>query len=249
MGKVGENMGIVLGLTSGKGGVGKSTAAVGLAVAFAELGQRVLLIDADEGLGCLDLSFGLEQTAVLNLTDALKNGDIEANAYNTGIPNLMLICAPKAFGEINGESLARLASKAKNDFDVVIFDFTAGLNFSLLPFLPLGTTLLTLCTPDPVSVRDGFAVNEALGKLGLNSKLVINRFSLKTARKQKFTGIDGIIDRTSLQLLGIVPEDKALNRLFVKHNKKIKGKGMKAFLRIAKRLLGQSIPLPDLKKI
>ncbi len=242
-------MSIVLGLTSGKGGVGKSTLAVGLATAFADLGQRVLLIDADEGLGCLDLSFGLEEAAVLNLSDALRDGDIEASCYPTGVPDLMLICAPKRAGEIKGEALRELAEKAKTDFDVVIFDFTAGLNFSLFPFLPRGTVLLTVCTPDPVSVRDGFSVSEELSRMELSSRLIINRFRLKTVRKRKYKGIDGIIDSTSLQLLGVVPEDKALNRLFVRRKKKIKGKGMKALLRIAKRLSDQNVPLPKLNKI
>ncbi len=241
-------MGKILATTSGKGGVGKSTVATGLALAFSRLGNQVLLVDMDEGLRCLDLFLGVDDTAVLDLLDALDSEDVKDCAYVCG-ENIHLIPAPAKTGAVNREKLLAFARKCSSLYDIVIFDFPAGLDFSLYGALPKSTLFLTVAVSDPVSVRDSAKVSAELERLGLNSRLIINRFSLKTSLKRKFTGIDGIIDRSCLQLLGIIPESEDLNRLSVKHKIKPKGKAMKAFLRIAERLSQKEIPLPAPKKI
>ncbi|MBQ6847697.1 MAG: AAA family ATPase [Clostridia bacterium] len=242
-------MGEIFATTSGKGGVGKSATAVGLGLAFAGLNKKTLLVDMDEGLRCLDLLLGVDSKAVLDLGDAVKTEEINDIAYECSQKNLFLIPAPDTFGEIAPEALTAFAKKAEELYDVVIFDFPAGLQFELYSALPKKTLFLGIATPDPVSVRDIAAVGEKLASLGLNSRLIINRFSFKIHKKKFYQSIDGIIDASSIRLLGIVPEAEDVNTLSINHKLKRNSNASKAFLRIAERLQYKNIPLKNLKKI
>lgn len=242
-------MGLILATTSGKGGVGKSGVAACLGLTFAREGDRVLLVDMDEGLGSLDLILGLESSAVSDLSDALVSKDILDVAYATNTPNLSLIPAPKVLGAIDGELFKTFVKRADKIFDVIVFDFPAGLDFSLYSLMPAKTQFLCVATPDPVCVRSSSAVGHRLAEMGLNSRLIINRFDYKEHKSRRYKSIDGIIDASSIRLLGIVPESEEINKLSVKHSLKSHGKTAKAFLRIAERLRYKNIPLKNLKKI
>lgn len=235
--------------TSGKGGVGKSSVAVGLGFAFSGLGHRVLLVDMDEALRCLDLLLGVEGEAVLDLSDAVDSKDIFDVAYNCGRDNLYLIPAPTQKGEIVPDALSRFCERAAGAFDIIIFDFPAGVDFTLYAALPLSTLFLAVATPDPVSVRDAAVVSGRLEQMNLKSRLIINRFDCKSLFKRGHKNIDGIIDSTAIRLLGIIPESAELSLLSVKNTLKRNGKANKAFLRIAGRLLNNNIPLPKIKSI
>ena len=242
-------MGLILATTSGKGGVGKSAVAACLGLTFARQGDSVLLVDMDEGLGSLDLILGLDGSAVADLSDALTSKDISDVAYATNTPNLSLIPAPKVLGSIDGELFKTFVKRADEIFDVIVFDFPAGLDFSLYSLMPAKTQFLCVATPDPVCLRASSAVGLRLEEMGLNSRLIINRFELKEHKKRKYKGIDGIIDTASIRLLGIVPESEEINKISVKHSLKKRGKPAKALLRISERLRYKNIPQKKLKKI
>lgn len=240
----------VFALTSGKGGVGKSTLAVGLGLAFSETEKRVLLIDMDAGLRCLDLMLGVEQEAVFDLGDALAGGEAENAIY--AVPdrkNLFLIPALHEAAPIDPDTFGELAKKLCAAYDVVIFDFPAGMDFSLYPCLPEGTLFLTVATSDPVSVRDAAAVSAKLEALSCPSRLLINRFDYATAKRGVFYNIDEIIDGAGLRLAGIVPADRELAFLPATAKLSKRGKAAAAFGRIVKRLEGESVRLPRLKRI
>lgn len=242
-------MGKVFATTSGKGGVGKSTVAVGLAFSFARAGERVLLVDMDEGLRCLDLLLGVDDSTVLDLSDILGGCDIEDAVYKSKIENLELIPAPATTGKIDPARFKEFAKQVHHLYDTVIFDFPAGLDFSLYSLLPKNTVFLCVAVCDPVSVRDAAATGTALLDLGLKARLIINRFSFKENLRRKHKSIDGVIDSSYLRLLGIVPESDELNTLSCTHKIKRRGRPSKAFCRIAKRLSGDPIPLKNIKKI
>ena len=243
-------MGSIFGVTSGKGGVGKSTCSVGLAYAFSSLGNKVLLVDMDEGLRCLDLMLGIDQTAVFDLSDVLSGTDFDNAVYQSPLKDgIYLVPAPAKSGRIDAFSLSKFALEAAEKFDCVIFDFPAGIDFTFYEALPKGTLFITVAVPDPVSIRDAAAVADKLESLGLKSRLIINRFDYKQSRKYKHKNIDGIIDSTALRLLGLVPESEELLMFSMSHRLSKKGRGSKAFLRIANRLKGNNILLPKLKKI
>ncbi len=243
-------MGRIFGITSGKGGVGKSTFSVGLAFAFSELGDKVLLVDMDEGLRCLDLMLGIDKTAVFDLSDALTGTDLEDVIYPSPIKSgVFLVPAPMKSGMIDVGGLADFAKRVSKSFDTVIFDFPAGIDFTFYSALPKNTLFITVAVPDPISVRDAAAVSEKLSEMSLKSRLVINRFNYKQSRKFALKNIDSIIDSTSLRLLGLVPESEELLMLPFKHRISKRGKADLAFKRIAARLKGERILLPKLRKI
>lgn len=243
-------MGNIYAVTSGKGGVGKSTVSAGLSLAFSRLGQKVLLIDMDEGLRCLDVMLGLDEKIVFDFADILNGKDLSDGVYfDLDNPLLHLIPAPKELGLIKGEALTSFIDKTKSLYDVIIFDFPAGIDFTLYTYLPKDTLFLTVAFPDPVTLRDAAVVSDKLSDIGVASRLIINRFDYTLTKRKVYNNIDGIIDKSGLQLLGIVPKSDELNLLSVNHNLKIGGKAMRAFTRIAKRLSGENILLPKLKKI
>lgn len=237
-------------VTSGKGGVGKSTTSVGLSLAFSKMGQKVLLVDMDEGLGCLDVMLGLDDKVVFDLSDILNGRELADSIYtNDNNPLLHLIPAPTKLGLIEGEALAFFVEKTVNLYDVIIFDFPAGIDFSLYTFLPKDTLFLTVAFPDPVTLRDAAVVSKKLYDIRVNSRLILNSFDYTLTKRKIYNNVDSIIDKSGLQLLGIVPKSNELNLLSVNHTLKNGGKAMQAFMRIAKRLLGENILLPKLKKI
>lgn len=240
----------VFAVTSGKGGVGKSTVSVGLAFGFASKGNKVLLVDMDEGLRCLDLMLGIDKTAVFDLADVLSGTPTDDAVYLSPInENLYLIPAPRDLGKIDAFGLSKLASELATDYDTVIFDFPAGVDFTFYSCLPKETLYITVCVPDPVSVRDASEVSARLASMGLDSRLIINRFELTQSRKYKQKNIDGIIDTASIRLLGVVPESEELKMFSLTHKLSRRCRAMKAFSRIVKRLSGENVLLPKLKKI
>ncbi len=241
-------MGKIFAVTSGKGGVGKSTVSTGLSLALSHLGHKVLLIDMDEGLRCLDLMLGIEKQVVLDLSDILQGREIEDAVYNVK-ENLYLIPAPQKLGMIDAYRFANFANIVKDLYDVIIFDFPAGIDFSLYDCLPKDTLFLTVAFPDAVTVRDAAVVSGLLAEKGCQTRLIINRFDYKFSKRKIYKNIDDIIDESGLQLVGIIPLSEELQGLSHGQPVKPKNKPMKAFIRISKRLLGEHILLPKIKKI
>lgn len=241
-------MGKIFAITSGKGGVGKSTVSAGLSLALSTLGYKVLLVDMDEGLRCLDLMLGIDNQVVLDLSDILQGREINDAVYKVK-ENLSLVPAPQKLGMIDAFSLANFANDVKALYDVVIFDFPAGIDFSLYTSLPKDALFLTVAFPDAVTVRDAAIVSGLLAEKGCESRLIINRFDYKISKRKVYKSIDDIIDEAQLQLIGIVPQSSELQLLSLGQPLKKNGKPMKALIRISKRLMGQQILLPKINKI
>ncbi len=243
-------MGICLATTSGKGGTGKSTVSCGLGLAFAKMGKSVLLVDMDEGLRCLDMLLGIDSRVVYDLSDVLCGTPFSSAVYTLPSNSLIsIVPAPSKTGVVTPETLKCFADNVKSMFDVVIFDFPAGLDFSLYSSIGDDAQFLTVCNPDPVSVRDAAAVCAALPQTKNDARLVINRFDAEYIKKKIYDNIDNIIDISGFRLLGLVPQSYELMLLGVNHSIKPRSKAFKAFTRIAKRLCGEDIRLPKIKKI
>ena len=134
-------------------------------------------------------------------------------------------------------------------FDVVIFDFPAGLDFSLYSAIGNDVQFLTVCNPDPVSVRDAAQVCASLPHTTRDPRLIINRFDAEYIKKKIYNNIDDIIDISGFRLIGLVPQSKELMLLSVTHKIPNNSKAFKALYRIANRLDGKDVRLPKVKKI
>lgn len=243
-------MGKVIAVTSGKGGTGKSTFCVGLALSLSRLGKKVLLIDLDAGLRCLDLMLGIDAELVFDLSDAIGGRPLSDAVYRCpSDENISLIPAPAEPDSLTAASLAPLLSRVLGDCDYLLLDFPAGIDFSLFEALPQQTQIIAVCCPDPVSVRDAAVVCARLPKLKRAPVFVLNRFLCEDVRSGAAAGIDDAIDRSGFRLLGIIPESRELALFASSHRLKRNGRSQKAFDRIARRLDGQHVRLPAPKKI
>ncbi len=242
-------MGICVCVTSGKGGTGKSTVSSALAFAFSDMQKRVLLIDLDEGLRCLDLMLGVDASIVFDLSDVLSGGDFSNSTYSIPNTNITLIPAPRNINSIVPDAFGQLIKKTVDIYDVVILDFPAGVDFTLLEAVGNNALTVAVCNPDPISVRDAAQVCSNLPSSANEPRLVINRFDKEFIKKGIYSNIDDIIDMSGIRLLGIIPFDRELMLLSVNHKLKRKGRALSAAGRIASRLCGNEVRLPNPEKI
>lgn len=241
----------VFAITSGKGGVGKSTVATCLAAAAERQQKRVLLIDLDEGLRCLDMMLNISESIVLDISDVFSGEEIENAIYSVpDHPFISLLPAPAGKGGIEEEVFGELIRQVACLYDIVIVDFPAGVDMRLYKQMPDTTRFITVTGPDPVSIRDAGVVADRLSEIGKqNNRLIINRFDYSYIKRGVYKSVDDIIDSSRIRLVGIVPTDLTLTLSQAKGHIAKKGGAVKAFGRIMKRLLGEDIPLPKAKKI
>ncbi len=246
-------MGRLLAVTSGKGGVGKSSVSVNIANSLCEMGNSVLLIDLDAGMRCLDLMLGLSHKLIFDLGDVLNGSRTvsEAAITDSSRPGVLSFLAAPLKDKIDPKRLYDIVTDACTKFDFVILDFPAGSVDGLYSALPRYSEALVVCNADAVSLRDAALMGQGLSELKLLSvRLILNRVSFDTMRKGITANIDQIIDQSGIRLIGVVPQSmdmyisccsgKALDK---------KSRAAKAFNRISKRLLGYDIPLMPYKKI
>lgn len=244
-------MGVSVVVTSGKGGVGKSTVALGMGRALAQKGRRVLLVDCDAGLRSLDRMTGAEENLVFDIADAAFGRCAPAEAIYPcgGAEGLFLLPAPSS-GEdrIRPAVMGKLVPLLKRYYDYVLLDSPAGLGEGFRSAACAADRALIVCSPDPVCVRNASAARELLEKLGIaDRRLVINRFNGPFFHATgAYPDLDAVIDGAGARLFGVVPEDPLLAAAF------LRGKGApessparKALYRMAGRLEGEAVPIPD----
>ncbi|MBP9989327.1 MAG: P-loop NTPase [Ruminococcus sp.] len=232
-------------LASGKGGVGKSSLTAGLAVALCNLGAKVLVIDFDIGMGCLDLILASDDTGIFNWGDIVSENCEPDSALRSTIGPQLLV-APQKFDEtFTSENIKKLIEHFDGEFDYILFDSPAGVSGGFLLAAECADRAIIVSTPDEVCVRVGCYTAEKLSELGIDDvKLVINRFNKALTVQGHYLNIDEVIDATYLQLLGIIPEDKKLSYCSVIGMQSLeKSSAKSAFLRIARRLEGVNVPL------
>ena len=243
-------IGIIVATCSGKGGVGKSTFSISTAITLAKDNNKVLLIDMDAGMRCLDLLLGVSEKLVFDVSDAVEGKDLEDCIIQIPEQNdLYLLAAPSNNETVSEESFKIFIEKVSEDFDAVIIDFSAGNDVSLLSALPFDAQIVCVCNPDAVSIRDAYSINCLLAKKGKKARLVLNKYNYYFIKSRAFSTIDDIINETGMQLLGIVPFSEDFEYAFCTGDFALRGRGKKAFKRIAKRLQGKNEPLKKLKKI
>ena len=238
-------------VTSGKGGVGKSTAVMGLGRALAARGRRVLLVDCDAGLRSLDRFSGIEEQLVYDIGDVVRGHCIPKDAIYSCAPGLFILPAPSSIeNRVAPPAMDRLVPFLKKYYDYVILDSPAGIGTGFRGAVCAADEAIIVCNPDSVSVRGSIAVQKLLSEMGISkTRLLINRLNTGFFTSTGlYADLDSVIDDAGIQLFGVVREDYSMVSDF------LSGKipdpacpGAMAFSRIAGRLEGESIPLETLR--
>lgn len=243
-------------VASGKGGTGKTSVTSGLASCLAALDYSVVALDADIGLRNLDLILGLNERAVFDFTDVItgRTSLDKALTQHPDIPNLYLLAAPlgSPATRITPENMKKLIAQINRKFDFCIIDCPAGIGTGFQLAASVSDRALMVCTPDNASLRDAALTRRELHMRGISDvRLVLNRVRPQLIRKLRAVNIDDAIDRTGIQLLGIVPEDQTViacankGELVFSHMNTL---AAKAYRNITRRMLGERIPLLKLPR-
>ncbi len=244
-------------VASSKGGVGKSTVALGVANALCTLGKKVLLCDLDFENRCLDLYMGIENATLFNVADIAKGRATPSRAIIKNSAGLSFLAAPEGvvpggFGEadISKEDLAKALKKAVDsaEYDFAVFDTgTAHEIPALLADTFKGATALVVASHQSTSSRGAERTASLLESHGIREcKLVVCGYEFIEAARRERRGVIDIIDSSRVPLIGAVPYDRSLmlsNERGVKAPEE--SDASVAFLNIALRLCGESVRLFD----
>lgn len=246
--------GKVVTVTSGKGGVGKSTTTANLGVALASLGQRVVCIDSDIGLRNLDVIMGLENRIVYDLVDIIEGRCrlTQAMIRDRRFENLFLIPAAQTRDKtaISPSDMVRLCNELRTEVDWIMIDSPAGIERGFRNALAPSDEVLVITNPEVSAVRDadriiGLVEAEEKGP----AKLIINRINSGMVKRGDMLSAKDVVELLAVPLIGIVPEDE-LVLVSTNHGQPVvlneKSKAGQAFLNIGKRLLGEEVPWMDL---
>ncbi|MDD2221070.1 MAG: septum site-determining protein MinD, partial [Clostridia bacterium] len=249
-------MGKVIVITSGKGGVGKTTTTANLGVGLALMQKKVVLVDTDIGLRNLDVVLGLENRIVYDIVDVVNENCRlkQALIKDKRLETLYLLPAAQTRDKtaINAEQMKKLCTDLKEDFDYVIIDCPAGIETGFRNAIVGADEAIVIATPEVSSVRDADRIIGLLEAAELRQpKLIINRIRTKMVQSGDMMSVTDMLDILAIDLLGIVPDDDAIvistNRgeptVFDENSRP-----GKAYRNIAKRITGETVELMDLEE-
>ncbi len=228
-------------VASGKGGVGKSSVTVGLAKALAKRGKSVLIIDCDT-LCSIDMFLGVGEEIVYNWGDViLKRCDAENAIYNAD--GVSMMTCPKSYNGVSVVKMKWLLSVLDERFDYIFLDSPAGVDLGFILACNVSDRGIVVSTPDPVCVRSACAAADEMRKYSVTDvRLIINRLKKSELRRRKILDIDTVIDKTEVQLIGVVPEDDKILHSTMGGSIYKRGQvSYRAFNNIASRIEGESI--------
>ncbi len=246
-------MGEVIVITSGKGGVGKTTITANVGTALASMDKKVVLVDGDTGLRNLDILMGLENRIVFNLTDVfegkckLKQALIKDKRYEKLF--LLPTAQTKNKNDIKKEQMIDLISELKVLFDYILIDCPAGIEQGFENAVIGADKAIVVVNPEVTSIRDASRVIGKLDEKGFyNHKLIVNRIDYEMVKSGDMLAVDDIIDSLDIGLIGVVTSDKAItistNRgepIVLNENDKVG----KTFKKIARRIIGEEVPFEN----
>ena len=243
----------VIVVTSGKGGVGKTTAAANLGTALAAADKKTVMVDTDIGLRNLDVVMGLENRIVYNLVDViegncrLKQALIRDKRY----PNLYLLPAAQTRDKsaVEPEQMIKLCEDVRQEFDYIILDCPAGIEQGFKNAVSGADRAIVVTTPEVSAIRDADRIIGLLEAAEMKTiHLLINKIRPDMVRNGDMMSVEDVEEILAIPLIGIVPDDENIV-ISTNRGEAVTGKEClsgQAFANIGKRILGEDIPFCDL---
>lgn len=245
----------VIVITSGKGGVGKTTTAANIGIGLAKLDKKVILVDTDIGLRNLDVVIGLENRIVYNLVDViegncrLKQALIRDKRYE----NLYLLPSAQTRDKtcITPEQMKKLCEDLEEEFEYILLDCPAGIEQGFKNAVAGARKAIVVTTPEVSAIRDA---DRIIGLLEANDlrdsiSLIINRVRVDMVKRGEMMSVDDVVDILAVDLLGVIPDDEQVV-ISTNQGEPLAGDGSQAgqaFLNISRRLTGEDVPFLELK--
>lgn len=247
----------VIVVTSGKGGVGKTTTSANVSTALARLGKKVAVIDGDIGLRNLDVILGLENRIVYNLVDVVEGtcNLKQALIRDKRLEGLYLLPAAQTRTKdcVTAEQMCALIADMRDDFDFVLIDCPAGIEAGFRNASAAADEALVVTTPDVSAVRDADRIIGMLESQGKeNIKLIINRMRPHMVQSGNMLSKEDMLDILTVDLIGIVPEDDSVvvssnnGEPLTLNPQSVAGR---AFDNIARRICGEEVPFIDVENL
>lgn len=247
--------GKVITVTSGKGGVGKTTTVANIAVALALDGKKVVCIDGDIGLRNLDVVMGLENRIVYDIVDIVEGRcrTRQAMIRDKRLPELFLIPAAQTRDKnaVSPSDMVRLCDELREEMDWIIIDSPAGIERGFRNSIAAADKILIVTNPEMSAVRDA---DRVIGLLEAEQKnapsLILNRLNPTLVKRGDMLSVEDVYDLLRIELIGIVPEDE---NVILASNKgmplamETKTRAGQAFRNISRRLNGEEVPFMDLE--
>ena len=250
-------MGEAIVITSGKGGVGKTTTSANIGTALALQGKKVRLVDTDIGLRNLDVVMGLENRIIYDLVDVVEkrcktHQALVKDKRFDGLLYLLPAAQTVDKSAVNAEQMKELIEELKQDYDYVIIDCPAGIEQGYKNAVSGADKAIVVTTPEVSAVRDADRIIGLLEKEKHMEppKLIVNRIRNHMMKSGDMLDLDEITQHLSIELIGIVADDEEVIRAS-NHGEPIalnpNSKASIAYRNIARRILGESIPLQSLE--
>lgn len=241
-------------VTSGKGGVGKTTTSANIGTGLAMLGKKVVLLDADIGLRNLDVVLGLENRIVYNLIDVIEGNCRlkQALIKDKKFPELFLLPAAQTRDKdaVTPEQMKELCENLKEEFDFVIIDCPAGIEQGFKNAIAGADRALVVTTPEVSAIRDA---DRIIGLLEANElrdhRLIVNRLRTDMVKRGDMMSIEDVVDILAIDLIGAIPDDENIvistnnGEPIVTNQNVMSGQ---AYTNICKRIIGEDVEYLDL---
>ena len=245
----------VIVVTSGKGGVGKTTTSANVGTGLASMGKRVVLIDADIGLRNLDVVMGLENRIVYNLVDVVEGNCRVKQALirDKRYPSLYLLPSAQTRDKtaVNESQMIKMIDHLKEQFDFIILDCPAGIEQGFKNAVAGATRALVVTTPEVSAIRDADRIIGLLEARDFSQiDLVVNRLRPDMVKKGKMMSVDDVVDILSLPLIGVVPDDENVV-IATNQGEPLVGNHTlagQAYQNICLRILGEEVPYLNLNQ-
>ncbi|MCI8673728.1 MAG: septum site-determining protein MinD [Lachnospiraceae bacterium] len=243
----------VIVVTSGKGGVGKTTTSANVGTGLAMLNKKVVLIDTDIGLRNLDVVMGLENRIVYNLVDVvegncrMKQALIKDKRYD----NLFLLPSAQTRDKtaVSPEQMKKLTDELRDEYDYIILDCPAGIEQGFKNAISGADRALIVTTPEVSAIRDADRIIGLLEASGIHKiDLIINRIRMDLVRRGDMMSNDDVIEILAVSLIGAVPDDENIVIASNQGEPLVGNSSMagQAYMNIVRRVLGEEVPYLDL---